>query len=808
MVRVNNPNTIAYDNWVAGYHASTIRNTDGTFSIWGENMDATGTGNLLSPQVINSATYPGLTGTVLKASVGGYNQAIILTTDGLFTVGSGGSRSNGYVLSTSVINNSAFTKLNASITPYVAHITNGVAGTGLPPGVGPTKVKMMFASSNVLAITTCDGEVWVISSTYAQLRGNGNAAPSATSWYKVKKSLGVDLTDIVATRGSGTTLYALNTNGDIWTWGFRTIITTASSQNFATKMPLPPLSSGSRIKMIGATASSAEANVTYYALATDGKLFSLGDNNQRQLGLWNASTTPTLTWLQPTYAAGTLPMDNIKWISPQEHYTSGSLSNGEGSASINVINSNGILYNWGYNRRGMLGRPNKQPSTPNSPDNMYDPAIPENSLTAVANQNDPYQINSSTTWNAVETGGHTTMAVRPCETKLIYAGHQIHGSMGNNDVSDSDYNQYYFTNDNTPELKICGASAVNHQIAGGVTTFCQGSTFTVNSSPAGGTYNVTSGNATGNNPFTVTGPGDIVITYTSSCGSPDTFILYQKDFGNLTFPYPQASATINASNSVWLGPNVTGIPNSDCSIQPTDAADGFSITNAVCGSGTSATPWTVRANQTLTFNVTINGSGAQKPVYWALWYDVNGDGDFTDTDDMFYTGNSTHNGPTPTSFQTIIPTSVTTLPANTIAAIRIVATASLTTFTKQLNGDVQLANGEVEDYFINYNTATVCENCFNLPTGGLPDSYTKTGISSLEGFANGWPNNVPNGFIAIESKNKGFVITRIKNVSLIPTANLVAGMLVYEIDASCVKLFNGTSWKCLEKDCIPIAINP
>jgi len=61
--------------------------------------------------------------------------------------------------------------------------------------------------------------------------------------------------------------------------------------------------------------------------------------------------------------------------------------------------------------------------------------------------------------------------------------------------------------------------------------------------------------------------------------------------------------------------------------------------------------------------------------------------------------------------------------------------------------------------------------CTNPPATGTPDSYTQTGISSLEGFGNGWPNNVPNGFIAIESKNQGFVVTRIANLDLITKSN-------------------------------------
>lgn len=91
--------------------------------------------------------------------------------------------------------------------------------------------------------------------------------------------------------------------------------------------------------------------------------------------------------------------------------------------------------------------------------------------------------------------------------------------------------------------------------------------------------------------------------------------------------------------------------------------------------------------------------------------------------------------------------------------------------------------------------------CIQFGDATSPGIPTQTGISSLVGFANGWPGNVPNGFIAIESKNKGFVITRVSSVSAIPVADLVEGMLVYDNDAACVKLYNGSVWKCLQRSC-------
>lgn len=106
---------------------------------------------------------------------------------------------------------------------------------------------------------------------------------------------------------------------------------------------------------------------------------------------------------------------------------------------------------------------------------------------------------------------------------------------------------------------------------------------------------------------------------------------------------------------------------------------------------------------------------------------------------------------------------------------------------------------------INTGTITYWTPCTNDPTTGTPDTFTQTGISSLVGFGSGWPGNVPNGFIAIESKNKGFVITRVANTSVI--SNPQEGMLIYDMSNSptpCVKLFNGSTWKCLEKDCNPL----
>ncbi|MGV3763426.1 DUF6923 family protein [Parapedobacter sp.] len=89
--------------------------------------------------------------------------------------------------------------------------------------------------------------------------------------------------------------------------------------------------------------------------------------------------------------------------------------------------------------------------------------------------------------------------------------------------------------------------------------------------------------------------------------------------------------------------------------------------------------------------------------------------------------------------------------------------------------------------------------CVQPGATGTPTEFTQVGISDREGFGGGWPGNVPNGFIAIESETSGFVITRVQQVSDI--ADPQEGMLVYEMADQCLKLYNGTSWNCIERSC-------
>ncbi|MCQ4142439.1 hypothetical protein [Chryseobacterium sp. EO14] len=95
-------------------------------------------------------------------------------------------------------------------------------------------------------------------------------------------------------------------------------------------------------------------------------------------------------------------------------------------------------------------------------------------------------------------------------------------------------------------------------------------------------------------------------------------------------------------------------------------------------------------------------------------------------------------------------------------------------------------------------TITFKDTCTKPGDFSITGNPSKVGITT-QNPNNNWPKNIPNGFITLESKNKGFVITRVDNIASI--ADPKEGMLAYDIYDACVKLYNGTVWKCISKSC-------
>jgi hypothetical protein len=89
---------------------------------------------------------------------------------------------------------------------------------------------------------------------------------------------------------------------------------------------------------------------------------------------------------------------------------------------------------------------------------------------------------------------------------------------------------------------------------------------------------------------------------------------------------------------------------------------------------------------------------------------------------------------------------------------------------------------------------------------------TKHGITALgrAGTQNSdnWPMVRKGAWAALEAKTKGFVPNRVPfdasgNPVGIVSSNFVEGMMVYDITNNCLKIYDGTAWKCYATQTCP-----
>jgi gliding motility-associated-like protein len=439
---------IAYDNFGSGFHATYIRQPDAQWKVWGGDMTNDGSSGVLSPTLINSTIYPLLTGTLYKVGIGGSQQMIILTSTGLFAVGG-----VGYVLYGGLTASSSFQK-----------ITVGGKADGLPQGVTPEDVKMLFATRHTLIITTCSGYVYVLSHANLNIGGNGGQGTTNT-WSQVMIDATTPLTDIIVTRGTMHFGYALKSDGTLWTWGDNVFVGNGSPyqhRNFATQMTLPPGMPG--IKMIQAT--NATAGPSYYILGTDKKVYALGINVFGQLG--DLTTIQSNTWTNAKNPDGTIITD-AAWISSNEHDF--------GNPALAVLRQNGMLYTAGSNGFYMIGR----------------------TQVGVNYLDLPSGIAATDVITQLEVGGHATVVTRAGTERYGYVGHRVEGSMG--DGTNQDVVEPIFDFETPPIVYVCGM-------------LCETPTLTLT---GGGT--VCSGSS---GSFTIAGSAGAVVSYTINDGAEQT----------------------------------------------------------------------------------------------------------------------------------------------------------------------------------------------------------------------------------------------------------------------------------------------
>lgn len=402
----NDPNTIAYDNMVSSHHSTVVYEDQG-FMVWGEAVNQNGS-HVLSPMRIDVSNYPALTGTVYAAGLGGtgFSQLIVLTSTGLFACGDTGA----------VLHNSLVS------TPSIQKLTINGKGDGLPVGISPDSVKMMFVTRETIIITTCSGRVFVLS-RHANVRGDSGLG-TTSNWSQVMTNTGIPLTSIIAARGGARFGFALKSDNTLWTWGDATHLGDGSSQthrSLATPMILP--SGCTKIRMIQGMYGGV-AGHNYYVLDTNNQVFCLGLNSFGQA--MDTGTFTRITWIQAKYANSSL-VNDAKWISANEH-----ASGGEGVA---IINTSARVYTAGYNGGFMLGR------TVNAGVNYL--GIPTG-------------ISATDSIFFCEVGGHISAYIRKNTARYGYVGHRINGSMGDGSAVNTSVLPVNFTL--PPVVRICGTN--------------------------------------------------------------------------------------------------------------------------------------------------------------------------------------------------------------------------------------------------------------------------------------------------------------------------------------------------------------
>lgn len=724
--------TLEYDNIVSGYHSTGVRRKDGKFFIWGSRANKNGSDPLLVPTEINNTNFPLIgTSTPLKYTVGSngkfgsdLNQHVLLTTDGLYTWGY-----YGHVFSSSITGAvTAMKKLTGgSITTNTGLIT-GANSYGLPGTLEPKDVKMLQGSYETLTLVTCDGRVFVISETPHNTGTGSTTTASATAWHQVQIASNVFLTNVVASRSSQSAMLALTSDNSLYTWGIYTYLGAGAvaSRTRAVKMTAP---SGT-IKMIGVVQNSLD-NPTYYVLMVTGELYSLGANTSKQIG--DFTTTTREQWVRVKSSTST-NLENIAWISPNEH-------DGAGAASISAITKDGVLWNWGDNDDQMLARSGQTYDTPPGSDSQ-DP-----SSQIYVRSNGATSSSTLTKVYAVETGGHASLAILECEDNYAYAGHSIDGSYGDN-TSDTHYRGYFevkaLSGLASNPLQFCGIDPLAEaEIDPFTQKVCAGNTYTLTAMPQGGTWSIVSGSAT-INPTTgllsVTGNTPIVVKFTNTlaCSSKeDELTIYPYDWGNLDpAKWDQAAASVISTGLVgaWAGTfTSTERADAECTTATADEADGLVLTGG-SGQGTLASPWAVRGNSAHTF--TLEMAGTQTGVQYGVWIDIDDDGHFTGTSDIYAGGfiNLASNVGT-ASIPITFPNGITG-----IRGMRVLvggqtenpAGRAMATWTKadMING-FTIQNGEVEDYYLDMQAVvSISGNVFNDLDALDDDDIAQTGSTT------------------------------------------------------------------------------
>jgi len=322
----SSPKQVGSLNWsvVAGGSLSSFAiKPDGTLWSWGYNLTygVLGLGdttNRSSPTQVGALT----NWKTISSSNGSYNAVAIKTDGTLWTWGYGGNGTLG-------IGNTT----NYSSPKQVGALTNWS--------------KASVNNAACFAIKT-DGTLWSWGNN-----SNGQLGLGNTTYYSSPKQVGALTTWAIIATGGGAGVYAIKTDGTLWSWGNGTY----------GKLGLGNTTYYSSPKQVGALTNWSAVVGQFYAagaLKTNGTVWSWGYNLQGQLGIGN-----TTYYSSPKQIGAATDWASI-------------YAGGQQSFSIKT---NGTLWAWGQNgSQGTLG------------------------LNDTTNRSSPTQVGALTSWLSVAGG--------------------------------------------------------------------------------------------------------------------------------------------------------------------------------------------------------------------------------------------------------------------------------------------------------------------------------------------------------------------------------------------------------------------
>ena len=164
---------------------------------------------------------------------------------------------------------------------------------------------------------------------------------------------------------------------------------------------------------------------------------------------------------------------------------------------------------------------------------------------------------------------------------------------------------------------------------------------------------------------------------------------------------------------------------------------------------------------------------------------------------------------TPTQYQFTNPQAGGTWSTTTPTLITIDATGKVTTILNAVGTATVLytyssSSGCTSTDTINITIGNCA--CYDLPNTASTGSATQHGITLLNRAgetSSSWPMSRKSAFTVLESNTKGFVITRMSTTQIAGILSPQEGMMVYDTNEGCLKLYDGTAWSCFNTATCP-----